>query len=261
MHSHKTSEGFFNKKQKNYNQISLNTSDIMINTPNYDNYHKALNMISMKKAINKSLSAERTVNTVKFKLMESKTPAYSLNNMNFLQNNMKKKIVNIHQNYKLINKKPDGSRSKSGSRGSISNNSSNTILNDIKSKKYNSYISALNISNISNNDKGNSNISSISSKRLKRTISTEQNKENINNTSIIKKNDSNINLDLAFLQDLTDQPNDKTLRDLIHTFQLRDAIHRQEINKLKGSNDYLISNKTSLEMQIERLTKTHENVN
>ena len=260
MHHHKTSEGFFDK-QKLYNQNNLNKSDIMINPSNTDKHQKALSLTSISKVLNKSSSAERSFKTIQCKLIESKTPTQSAYNINFSQNNnMKNKNVNTHQNYKQIHKKINGMRSKSGTRGGFPfNNSSTNILNDFKLNKDQSYISTLNISSISNNyDKGNQNITGTSSKRIKK--STEKIKENIDNSVRITKNESTSNLNLTFLQDLNDQPNDKHFQELVHRFQLRDAIHRQEINKLKGSNELLRSHIISLEEEVKKFTKSRVNV-
>ena len=259
MHQHKTSEGFFDK-QKLQSQNNLNKSDIMINQYNLDKYQKGSSLTSTIKVLNKSSSAEKCFNAIKCKLMESKTPTQSLNNINFSQNSMKNKMVNSHQNYKQIHKKMNGMRSKSGIRGRLAfNNSSNNILNDMKLTKDHSNISTLNISsNI--NDKGNQKITVNSSKKVKNIMFNEKIKENIDNSIKIKKNESASNLNLTFLQDLNDQPNDKNFQELVHRFQLRDAIHRQEINKLKGSNELLKSHITSLEEQIKKFTKSRVNV-
>lgn len=69
-------------------------------------------------------------------------------------------------------------------------------------------------------------------------------------------------LNSTILQDVDfhnlDGEGDKKLRDLVHQYQLRDAIHRQEISKLKKSNELLRSHVYELEKELDRSKKNKD---
>jgi hypothetical protein len=72
----------------------------------------------------------------------------------------------------------------------------------------------------------------------------------------------NSGLNTTILQDVDfhnlDGDGDKKLRDLVHQYQLRDAIHRQEIAKLKNSNELLRTHVYELEKELDRSKKSKD---
>jgi len=105
--------------------------------------------------------------------------------------------------------------------------------------------------------------------KLKKTNSTNKisgrvdhfdDKENINVNLLKTGSKAKLNVTVFQEHDLNipEMENDSKIKELVHKYQLRDAIHRQEIAKLKKSNEALKNQVKSLQEELERVNKNRE---
>jgi hypothetical protein len=101
---------------------------------------------------------------------------------------------------------------------------------------------------------------SVSTNKLSAKLDNHEDKENIDLRLL--KNASNNTLNVTLFQEhdlnIPEMEADNKVKELIHKYQLRDAIHRQEIAKLKKSNETLKNQTRTLQEELEKVNKNRE---
>jgi hypothetical protein len=232
------------KTKPNNKSMSLITRDTLINT-NLESYKKALTNIVGK--MSRTPSAENVSRPKSIERKPSNPPNYPVYNINVLNNNVSSKyFINSSFNETSSNT-PNLTKHKRSS-----SNEKLTQKRDLLNRSA--------FDTFTRND--------VFQKRMNRSMSTnkiprENTEERDINTSTLKIDPANhSNINLTFLQDngITnpDTEDEQGLRELIHKYQLRDAIHRQEINKLTKANELLRTHIKNLEKEMEKIKKNRE---
>lgn len=230
---------------------SLNTTDISMNTTNLENYKKALHNIVRRLNRTPSASSKPSLKRSESKLNQTQQPAYNTTLLN-TSNSSKK-------HHQITNTSTCVTRNQSCPRRSQSNErSSYKDKKDVLNKSMQEpYIKKGSFS--SNFSK------SISINKLENPESQEFDGlgegESINDDYNNRRNSA---LNSTILQDVDfnslEVDGDKKLRDLVHQYQLRDAIHRQEITKLKKTNETLRGQVYELEKELDKSKKHKDSV-
>jgi len=218
-----------------------------LNNANLESYKKALH--SIVKRLNKtpSASSKSSLRRSDSKLNQTQQPIYNQNSSLLNISNSSKKY-NVNNNYV--------SKNQPSSKRSLSNDRTYKNNKDLLNKSmHEPYIRKGSFSaNIGK---------SISINKLEKP-------ENQGLDDGMDKGLMNVDhayaqspgLNSTILQDVDfnnlDADGDKKLRDLVHKYQLRDAIHRQEITKLKKSNELLRTHIYELEKETDKNKKDKE---
>jgi len=235
------------------NATSLNTTDISLNNTNLESYKKALHNIVRR--LNKTPTQSSTNNKSAIRRSETKLnkTQQAVYNTACATNSS---TTNIQKHYitsglSNANKaQPNPKRSQSND-GSAAYKGNRDLLNKSMQENCRKESLPLNVAkSISNNrsDKIDTcEIDDIGEEKVSRG-EPQKTQESALNTTILHE----VNLNTI------DNGGDKSLRDLVHKYQLRDAMHRQEILKLKKANDMMRSHFQDLEKELEKVNQNRE---
>ncbi len=233
------------KTKPNTKSMSLITRDNLLNT-NLESYKKALSNIVGK--MSRTPSAENVARPKSIDRKASNQPNYPVYNINVMNNNVSSKYF-INSSF---NDTSSGSQNLTKHKRSSSNEKLPQKRDNLNRSALDSFMK-----------------SDVFQKRMNRSLSTNkiprENTEERDNTIFKSESENQPNLNMTFLHENgishPDLEDEQSLRELIHKYQLRDAIHRQEINKLTKSNELLRSHVKNLEKEMDKIKKNRELVN
>jgi hypothetical protein len=218
----------------------LDTKEISLNQ-SLDSYKKALHTIVKK--LNRSTSTEK-MNKSRRTNEKAVNQSYSQHFNNTSTANKSPSNSNILAD--VTNQDPKHKRTNSGSGDRY----------NPKSLSKSVYESFLN--NSSSTSKLNKSINS--SKYIVKTDTYEE-KENIDYSRILKKEShSQLNNSILNTGDVStiETECDEKLKEMIHKYQLRDAMHRQEIGKLKKAHDLYKAQMKNMQDELEKFYKNRD---
>ena len=217
---------------------TLNTTEISLTNANLENYKKALHNIVRRLNKTPSASNKGSLRRSESKLNQSQQTMYQTT---YNHNSNKKHHVSsnsITKNQSV----PKRSSSNEGSAYRPSRDLLNKSMHEPYMRKESLSSNLMKSVSIKPEKTEPQELDGIAEEKILRGGESIFGSENAGNSTILQEvNINNFEVD-----------GDKKLRDLLHKFQLRDAVHRQEIIKLKKSNDLLRSHVKDLEKEIDR---------
>jgi hypothetical protein len=237
MHNHRID---LTELPKTNSASRLDTKEISLNQ-SLDSYKKALHTIVKK--LNRSTSTEKAA---KSRRANEKAVNQSYNQHFNILNTTNKSPSNSNILADVTNHEAKHKRTSSGSGDRYKPKCSSQSV-------YESFL---------NNSCSTSKLNkSINSSKYVLKTDTYDDKENIDYNRILKKeSQTQLNNSILNTGDVStiETECDDRLKEMIHKYQLRDAMHRQEITKLKKANDLYKSQMKTMQEEIEKLYKNRD---
>jgi len=235
---------------KNYSSpaTTLNTTDISLNNASLESYKKALHNIVRRLNKTPSSNSKSLIRRSESKLNQTQQPLYNSNaaSSSNLQNHKKHYVSNSYSSKNQST--PKRSQSIEANNYKATKDVLNKSMNEVYMRKESLPNNIAKSVSINKLDKQSaSDLNDIMEEKLTRAETSYTQDPNINATILHEVNLNSL-----------DQESEKKLRDLVHKYQLRDVVNRQEILKLKKSNDSLKSQVDRLDKELEKSNKNRE---
>lgn len=240
--------------------VTLNTTDISLHHANLESYKKALHNIVRRLNKTPSSSSKTSLRRSESKLNQTQQPAYTSSSIsNFMANNSSKKYYMGGSSSNSSTTKnqsvPKRSQSNDGSVYKTNKELLNKSMQEtymLRKESLNSHLShvAKSVSINKYDKQENNELDDIAEEKT-----TLGDFNHVHDTSLNKTILHEMSLNGMDLNE------DKRLRELVQKYQLRDAMHKQEINKLRKSNDMLRLHLQELEKDLDKANKSRDLVN
>jgi len=235
---------------KNYSSpaTTLNTTDISLNNASLESYKKALHNIVRRLNKTPSSNSKSLIRRSESKLNQTQQPLYNSNaaSSSNLQNQKKHYVSNSYSGKNQST--PKRSHSIEANHYKTNKDMLNKSMNEAYMRKDSLPNNITKSVSINKLDKQSTpELNDITEEKLARAETSYTQEATVNATILHEVNLNSL-----------DQESEKKLRDLVHKYQLRDVVNRQEILKLKKSNDSLKSQVDRLDKELEKSNKNRE---
>jgi len=231
--------------------VSLNTTDISLNNANLESYKKALHNIVRRLNKTPSASSKTSLRRSDSKLNHTQQPL-DTSNSNFVSNtSMKKYYVGSSSSSSTTKNQSVPKRSQSND-GSYKANKE--LLNKSMQETYllrketlasHGVAKSVSINKYPKHEP--SELDDIAEEKVGGSDNHNSQNNTLNTTILNEVSLNGINAD-----------GDKKLRELVQKYQLRDAMHKQEIMKLRKSNEMLRTHIQDLEKDLDKANKSRD---
>ncbi len=219
---------------------TLNTTDISMNNASLESYKKALHNIVRRLNKTPSCNSKTLLRRSESKLNNTQQSLF--NSSNYVSTNPKKHHVSMSYCRNQVSPK----RSQSIELYKGSKDMLNKSMQEVPTHKDSISMHLAKSVSINKFDKTSHEFNQMTEEKLIKTEANYQDQA-VNSTIL---HDVNLNN--------CDSENEKKLKDLVQKYQLRDVVHRQEILKLKKSNDSMKLLVERLEKELDRANKNRE---